>query len=364
MANPRQQHAAPAARQQAAAQPPVDNATIVKNIEGALELYGVRKLEGLSPVAQIIKMAEGVQALKRALPDDFVRNTIMPLQGTPLGFLTDRDNPKEGPPGYGIEVVKNVVVEAMLRGFNVVGNEFNIISSRFYGAKAGFERLVTSFPGLSHLELTPGNPIMSQSGQAAAVPFSATWRLNGQPMKIECLFPKDGVDNRIPVKINGGMGPDAILGKAYRKMYARIYQRLTGSSFGLVDGDASEAIDTTGVEAPTAPAAAVSSKATALDDMASQARQRRTSQPPPANDADVSAELVYGELAKAIEAWRVTGSTEITGAWSQDQRRSAYAWALANNDTSIPDDKLPLRPPFTYLDSESTEPAREPGEEG
>lgn len=364
-----QQHSPVRQQQQPPREPPQppDTEEMVARIESAIEKHGVHRLVGLSPIAQIVKLAEGMKALRAALPNSFVETTILPLQGSQLGFLTDRD----GKGGYETSVVKDVVVEAMMRGFNVVGNEFNIISGKFYGAKAGFERLVSTYPGLTDLDMQPGLPQVNKEMSGAAVPFVATWRLDGKKMEIRCENTKDGTDNRIPVKINAGMGPDAILGKAYRKMYFRIYKRLTGSAFGLVDGDATDGpIDTVGEAAPAAaPTAAVQSKATALDDMASHARERRqrASSPPPANDSDVSAELVYGEMAKASEAWRVTGSTEITGRWSQEQRRAAYAWALANNDTSIPDDQLPKRPGFTYLESEIAEQQqqqREPGEEG
>ncbi len=72
-------------------------------------------------------------------------------------------------------------------------------------------------------------------------------------MILRCAQEKDGTDMRIPVKVNGGMGADAILGKAERKMLFRIYQRVNGSSFGAVDGEVGdvEAINTTGETAPS-----------------------------------------------------------------------------------------------------------------
>ena len=54
------------------------------------------------------------------------------------------------------------------------------------------------------------------------MPCKASWKLNGTP---------DVMEAEIPVRINAGMGSDAILGKAERKMRARIYNRITGTEF-------------------------------------------------------------------------------------------------------------------------------------
>jgi hypothetical protein len=157
----------------------------------------------------------------------------MPLQGSKLGFVTDKD----AGGGYPAEVVREVIIEALLRGFRPVGNEFNIIAGQFYGAKNGFERIVREWPGLTNLRIDLGVPhLVAEKG--ALVPCEARWRLDGRDMKVECRpAAGDGFDTRIPVKVNGGMGPDAILGKATRKLYARVYQVLTGCASDIVDAD-------------------------------------------------------------------------------------------------------------------------------
>jgi hypothetical protein len=43
------------------------------------------------------------------------------------------------------------------------------------------------------------------------------------------------LDSRIPVKVNERMGTDAIQGKAKRKLYAKILERLTGTEITTVD---------------------------------------------------------------------------------------------------------------------------------
>lgn len=183
------------------------------------------------------RMAAAIRALHHAISDDMMKD-IMHLQGTGLGFLTDKDTVKEGKPGYPVEDVKLVAIEAALMGAYWVGNEFNIISGRPYLTKNFFTRKLREFPGLTDLKLSPGVPVLI-GDKGALVPYVATWKLNGEGMRIERLLTKlddkRELDERICVKVNSGMGADAILGKAERKIKAAIYARLTGSD--LTDGE-------------------------------------------------------------------------------------------------------------------------------
>lgn len=252
---------------------------VSENIESAIKECGVQAIANLPTFMQAIRIAQGIQALRSALSDDFMRQAIMPLQNTKLGFLTDNQG------GYAINVVRDVSIEAMMRGFRVVGNEFNIIAGGFYGAKAGFSRKVAEFPGLTDLVLEPGVPHMIQD-KGALVSFSASWKLNGKAQRIDCQLRKDGenvIDTRIPVRVNNGMGPDGILGKAERKLLARIYARLVGSTFAVPDGDATEEpIVTTGEPAPPpVPEGTPEGKRTRLG---LNGKSKAQSQPPPAQD--------------------------------------------------------------------------------
>lgn len=227
-----------------------------QDIQLALSECGVEAISKLPMFMQAVKMAQGIAAMRAALTDQFVQTVLMPLMGTKLGFLTDLDHDKEGRK-YGVNVVRDCCIEAMLRGFNVVGNEFNIISGGFYGAKAGWYRKVTEFPGLTHLVLTPGTPQFNEEQTGALVSYSASWRLDGKPMSIECLRTKEGdnvVDLRIPVRLNKGMGVDAALGKAERKLLYRIYRLVAGTTWGAGEGDADDAAITTSGEPSALPA--------------------------------------------------------------------------------------------------------------
>src|SRR4051812_23283034 len=81
-----------------------------------------------------IAVAETMGEMRSLLTGE-VMQPILALMNTDLGFRTDRDakvqpKDKDGNPmmPYAVEVVRDCVIEAKLRGFHVVGNEFNIIA--------------------------------------------------------------------------------------------------------------------------------------------------------------------------------------------------------------------------------------------
>jgi hypothetical protein len=218
----------------------IDDATA--EIERVLEKCAPAALAQMPAMRQAVTLAGGVQALRKALSDELVGRVFMPLQGSPLGFLTDKD--QNG--GYPIATVRDCLIEGMIRGLQPVNNEINIISGRMYAAKNGVRRLVMHWPGLTDLRITPGVPQMA-GDRGALIAMRATWKLNGTPMELYRGQTKsaDGVieDSRIAVRVNSGMGPDAIIGKAERKIFKAIHEILTNGTTTLEDG---EAIDTVG----------------------------------------------------------------------------------------------------------------------
>lgn len=219
-------------------------------IEQALRECSSDAIRELPQMKQAIKLAGGVRAMRLALSDKVVEELFMPLQGTPLGFRTDKDTER----GYPVGAVKECVIEALIRGFQVVGNEFNIIAGRAYFTKEGFERKVRQFPGLTNLDLRPGVPTQKEGG--ALVPYRATWLLQGKPMELVRDLVKNDRgelvgDERIPIRVNGGMGADAILGKAKRKILAQIFELISGTT--IPDGDV---IDVVGEVVGTPPRSA------------------------------------------------------------------------------------------------------------
>lgn len=179
--------------------------------------------EGAGRVHKALSLAAGIARLRDLLTSD-VMAEIMRLQGSPIGFRTDKDTDH----GYPEAVVKECIIEALIRGLYPVGNEFNIIASRFYCTKEGLSRLVREFPTLTDLELDIGVPANKSGG--VVVSCAAKWKLGGKPCELAC---------DIPIRVNQGMIVDAIVGKAERKLLNRVYKRVTGSE--MSDGDAAEA---------------------------------------------------------------------------------------------------------------------------
>ncbi len=205
-------------------------------ISAAVEQCNIEAIQKLPVMQQTIVLASGMRELRAALSKDVVEQVFMPLQGSKLGFRTDRDD--KG--GYPWDVVRDCVIDAMIRGFRPIGNELNIIAGNPYYTKEAYERKVEEFPGLSGFRPEPGVPQMANGG--ALVPYYATWSLDGVTDSLVCDIVKVDdreVDRRIPVRVNSGMGTDAIFGKAKRKFYARVYERLTGVK--AVDGDVLDA---------------------------------------------------------------------------------------------------------------------------
>jgi hypothetical protein len=189
--------------------------------------FALSRIAGLSSFRKTFMLAAGVQRLRQLITPE-IMGPIMELQGTSLGFRTDKD--KTG--GYPMETVKEVAIEAILRGALMVGNEVNIIADRLYLTKEHFARVVREYPGLTDLKISLGVPKTQTGG--AIVTGSAAWKFNGKA---------DTLSREIPVRVNAGMGCDAILGKATRKLLASIFGQLTGSQYSENDGEVEDVID-------------------------------------------------------------------------------------------------------------------------
>lgn len=195
---------------------------------------GIATLQKQPPLVRSIMLADGISRLREIVTPGLVKRYFMPMQGHRLGFVTDRD--KDG--GYDVETVRGVLVEALLRGFHPVGNEFNIIAGNFYGAQAGYERQVREYQGLQNFQYRLGVP-QQGPGATSLIPFDASWQLNGKDMVETGREPsaENSMDTRLVVRTNSGQGPDAALGKAKRKLFALIYTQLTGLTDDSIDTD-------------------------------------------------------------------------------------------------------------------------------
>jgi len=196
--------------------------------ELATECATLAVQQRITPFRRAFLMAAGMNQL-RALITPVMMADVMELQGSPLGFRTDKD--KEG--GYDLSTVKEAAIEATLRGLRLVGNEINIIAGRCYAAKDGLRRLVREWPGLTDLAIQLQVP--RQQEGFTVVPAKATWKLDGRDYCLDATGP-----NAIPVRVNKDAIVDATLGKAKRKLYALIYDCLTGAEQKIIEPDEPE----------------------------------------------------------------------------------------------------------------------------
>jgi len=237
-----------------------DVVSTIEKIESIVDVYSLPAIKGESPMRKSLLMATGMRKLRAALTPEVMAD-IMPLMNTPLGFNTDKDpsrptwskqkNKMVTPQPYSEDAVKTCVIQALMRGLYLVGNEFNIISGSQYTTREGFERITRELPGVSNIVIRIG-AIDQGTGDTCRVSFSATWTLDGAPQSI--VGTKDDkdaagnpLDSRVPVRINAGMGADAVIGKAHRKVWALIYQNITGQN--LDDHDSTAEADPNVVDA-------------------------------------------------------------------------------------------------------------------
>jgi len=190
----------------------------------------IAKLHSLPQTMRALKLVNGLKELRRLFDGEILDN-VMELMDSNLGFRTDRAPGTKDKAGnevrpYPKQVVRDCVIEGLLRGANMIGNELNIISARCYLTKEYYERIVREL--VSDLRVVEGVPQSFQGG--ALVPMRASWIFEGREDSIDCIKTAEE-DRRIPVRVNAGMGTDAVIGKAYRKLYAKIHRRVTGSTW-------------------------------------------------------------------------------------------------------------------------------------
>ena len=189
---------------------------VCEEIDNVVQNAALAKIEKFNPIEQAERLAKGITSLRNMITDERMQ-PIMALQGSRLGFVTDKDREN----GYEMKVVRECYIESLLRGLRPIGNEWNIIAGNLYITKNGLGRLVREFPGLLALEIDFGIPSVSESG--ATISGTANWTRDGEAQTLT---------TNLAIRVNKkGMGADAIVGKATRKLLARIYDRLTGSYF-------------------------------------------------------------------------------------------------------------------------------------
>lgn len=182
--------------------------------------------EGLNGFKKAYLMASGIEQLRELLTAEFMA-PIMKLQGSKLGFRTDKDRNKDGTkgPGYSMDIVRDCVIEATLNGYEITGNQFNIIASNMYPTKEGCGSKLNKFKGLKY-QIICSLPKINNDKTSAAIDVTIKWSLNGE--SDEEVVP-------IPIKMDAYTSVDGLAGKATRKARAWLLSRITGTE--VTDGD-------------------------------------------------------------------------------------------------------------------------------
>lgn len=194
---------------------------IAKNIDTTvLQVIGENAIVGFQ---RAYLLANATAQLHEMLTPEYME-PIMKLQGSRLGFRTDKD--KSG--GYDMNAVKSCLIDAVLQGVQPTGNQFNIIAGNMYITKEGYHYLLSKIPGLRY-QITFELPRVKDS--SAAIVALIKWSINGSAERSEKLD--------IPIRVNAQMGTDAIIGKATRKARHWLHATITGQDTG--DGDVENA---------------------------------------------------------------------------------------------------------------------------
>jgi len=199
----------------------MENDVIVKLDKSVGVMLSANELDGFE---KAYALANSMKELKGLLTKEYMA-PIMELQGSKIGFVTDKDKQS----GYPETVVKDCLIEAVMKGVQPFGNHFNIIAGNCYITKEGFKHLLDSLlktrDNFSEYMITAQLPRIN--GNSAAVVMDVEWVINGE---------KNSKSLDIAVKVNQYMGADAVIGKAERKSRAWLYNKLTGVE--ITDGDA------------------------------------------------------------------------------------------------------------------------------
>lgn len=190
-----------------------------------------------SPFAVAAIQANAVSMLRAQLTEDLMVG-FSKLANSKLGFLTDRPNKRQEYP-YSPAELRDCLIEALLRGVMPTGNQFNVLGGNCYITSEGWQHLVRRLPGVTGVDCVAlGDPEVK--GGTAAVSMRLIWYEDGKRDTHVFGDSKTEGDTRLRVRVNAGMGLDAILGKAKARAFKWLHTNITGQSYDSVDDVAVE----------------------------------------------------------------------------------------------------------------------------
>ena len=189
----------------------------VKLNQSVLSVIGEDNMAGFEKSFQI---ANAMAFLRENLTDE-VMKPIMSMQGSKLGFKTDKD--QNG--GYPIAVVRDCLIDASLTGVSTHGNQFNIIGGNMYLTKEGYGALLKKVKGLKFV-IKHSVPKVDASKTFATVDSTVKYTIDGATEEETLTF---------SIKGSSYATADAYLGKAERKARAWLFNQV--SDIEVSDGD-------------------------------------------------------------------------------------------------------------------------------
>ena len=186
----------------------------------------------VNSIENSLVVANAIGYLRQNLTSEIMA-PIMSLQGSKLGFKTDRDLVKnkntgkyEKGPGYPLEVVKDCFIEMSLIGLLPTGNMWNIIAGNPYITKEGGTYLLkTQVQGLK-FSISYEDVKQSADKLTANVTAIIKWEINGEKRQETVPF---------PIKSDAYTTFDSLIGKADRKAKVWLYNQVSG--LDISDGD-------------------------------------------------------------------------------------------------------------------------------
>jgi len=225
---------------------PGDYTRLTARSEEALTLLRPDGVEEPNPIVKVCKYAQGIEILRELFADEGLLSMAKSLQGSPLGFLSDKT--------YADNVLTDACVQAMAQGFMLTNNEFNIISGKAMGVLNGWlGKLRREF------DVRPACAVEITEKKDRASKCKVTMTYKSKETTWEGWIPT-------PYE----SGPDAIVGKAKRRALKYLWEVLAGglvieaedpdgaidiTAKPVVDGDVEDGADDLG---PTKSAAEAS----------------------------------------------------------------------------------------------------------
>lgn len=173
--------------------------------------------------------ASAIGQLRKALTDEVMTEIVLPLVDTKAGFLTDRrptaKNPHPQP--YSLQVLRNCVIDAILKGLALHGNQINIISGQVYITKEGYAALLKKL-GVKYI-IDAGAPIVN--GETVTFSVSVNAKYQGEAISYKTSFMS---------KVTQYASFDLLAGKATARAIKSLYTYVSGIDAGEVADVTSE----------------------------------------------------------------------------------------------------------------------------